>query len=179
MKKLTNILCALVLLLGIPAISMATCYSNNCGGCGGDGYYGCTTADITQVGYFNDANITQHGGGYSSNLAEIDQKGIGNKASIYQGTLAKFNEAKIYQEGWGNKADIEQYGWKNDAFINQDGAFNKANIDQYTSFNLANINQNGCGNNASITQGSMGWFGGYTANVYQAGGMNSAVVTQK
>lgn len=179
MTKLTKIILALVLILGIPAMSMATCF--NCNPCGSNGYYGCTVAEITQVGGFNQASIEQSGGSWASNLAVIDQNGIGNKGSIVQGNFADHNIAVINQDGWNNQASINQQGFSADynaAFVTQEGLGNKASVDQYSSHNLASIGQNGMCNTASISQGTMGG-SNYTGTISQTGFANAASILQK
>lgn len=179
MTKLTKIILALVLILGIPAMSMATCF--NCyNPCGADGYSGCTVAEITQIGGFNQGSIEQNGGSWSSNLAIIEQEGIGNKGSIVQAPFADHNKAIIDQNGWNNQAAINQNMGAdyNEAYVTQDGLSNKANIEQYSAHNLASIGQNGIGNNASISQGIASG-SHYTANVSQTGFANSATILQK
>ncbi|GEM_PF-5274642 len=174
-----KIILALLLILSVPVISMAFCPPGGCQSpCGGNGYYGCTEAEIVQIGSLNQADITQNGGSFSSNLATISQLGIANKASINQHIFADHNEASIAQTGMMNQANINQYGDTNDAFVTQNGFANHASVGQYSNKNLASTVQNGIGNSSSISQGTQ-LGGAYTATVNQSGWANSATVLQK
>lgn len=127
--------------------------------CGYDGYKGCATAQIEQIGFNNKANIETSG----INKESIVQEGFENNAVIKQ-IFALF----------GNYASILQFGYRNSAYQNQTGINNYVYAEQVGSFNSIVQNQSGNGNIATAKQ-----FGvGNTAVQNQYTSFNSASVVQ-
>lgn len=149
--NLKEILSTMIIFI-IPAITSAF-------DCGYNGYTGCSTAEIEQIGMHNNANIETAG----INRASITQEGIKNNANIKQ-NFALF----------GNNADIFQYGNYNSAFQTQSGLNNYVYVEQLGAFNTVNQMQNGNNNSASAKQYGIG----NTVSQQQHTSYNSASVLQ-
>ncbi len=139
---------------------------------------GPVNSDVSQI-----ALIYQKG---NSNIAEINQEGLLNKAIIsqigsqneaFQYQYGISNLALISQEGITNFAEQKQWGNYNQAYILQDGSNNQAFQYQYTDYNTAIIVQMGSNNQAYQYQGVAGG-SGYRSTIVQQGNGNSAIIYQ-
>ncbi|MAT40327.1 MAG: hypothetical protein CL946_12065 [Ectothiorhodospiraceae bacterium] len=83
-------------------------------------------AYVDQVGNNNDVDVTQYNDGwwFSSELAEVNQRGNKNRAIVEQ--IKSAHEALINSKGDDNYANIRQEWIANEAEIDQDGNRNKA-----------------------------------------------------
>jgi len=147
----------------------------------------------------NESYIDQVG---TANVATVDQADGPNLSNITQGTVGPFNAstggtATVNQSAANNDSEIDQKGWNNTADVDQSGDSNDSNIDQYgmgTAGSTATVDQNGdydysdieqwngpqAGNTATVTQGGDDGAEDYnhTSEIYQAGGLHTATVTQ-
>ena len=99
-----------------------------------------TSANIQQVGNFNQATINQMGNnGINQNIASIVQ-------------YNDYNQAQITQNGSGNDNSITQNGNGNQAEINVTGDYNKTQIVQTGNNNVASQDINTSATQYVITQ---------------------------
>jgi len=99
-----------------------------------------TSANIQQVGNFNQATINQMGNnGINQNIASIVQ-------------YNDYNQAQIRQNGSGNDNSITQNGNGNQAEINVTGDYNKTQVVQTGNNNVASQDINTSATQYVITQ---------------------------
>lgn len=165
------------------------------------------SAGIEQNGSFNEAEVTQSGGGrYPGGDVELYQQGEGNQAQVSSGVawayvefdqignanLLNIEQSSInadvtgYSKGDFNTVDVTQNGDDVSVDIAQDGSDNIILVSQSggvfynVTYDTGTISQTGTANFASLTQGhASDDLGTKTASITQNGVSNSATVTQR
>lgn len=86
------------------------------------------TANVTQTGFSNTADIDQRGNGVAANRVDVVQSGSNQYANVAQD--GHDLRATVTQSGWGNVAMVDMAGNGHTATVTQSGSFNFGGVHQ-------------------------------------------------